>query len=318
MRTVIVSDLHLGTASGRDLLRHPGPREVLADALGGADRVVLLGDVLELRDSPVDDVMERARAHPQRAEPCPAGQAGGDHGRQPRPRALPGLLRAKRLRACPGPRAPDPARDRRAAGQGGRGHARRGAHHVLPRGADPGRRLGDARALPRRPQHGARDRGRLRPGGRPPIRAGSGPRVSTQPITKRCSPPSTAPCTRGPSAWTPGRRAGDSTSLKLLKRLREPRGRVDPLHTLLTRVVVPGAVGVANLAGAGNFSPDFSGPELRRAGLRAIGQVGGPPRGRRGARGLRPHPPARALWAKTLPPNGSPRAAGACTTPAAG
>ncbi len=61
VRTILVSDLHLGARSGADLLRRREYAELLAGEVEGADEVVLLGDVLELRDRPVSDVMERAR-----------------------------------------------------------------------------------------------------------------------------------------------------------------------------------------------------------------------------------------------------------------
>ena len=61
MRTAIVSDLHLGTLVGSDLLRDDAMRQVLLAELSGADRVVLLGDAFELRELPAGDVVERAR-----------------------------------------------------------------------------------------------------------------------------------------------------------------------------------------------------------------------------------------------------------------
>ncbi len=61
MRTLVVSDLHLGSASGADVLRRPGPRAVLLDALHDVDRLVLLGDVLELRHGPRRDALAAAR-----------------------------------------------------------------------------------------------------------------------------------------------------------------------------------------------------------------------------------------------------------------
>ncbi len=61
MRTAIVSDLHLGSAFGEDLLRDEGIRRVLLDELGSADRLVLLGDVLELRELQLATVLESAR-----------------------------------------------------------------------------------------------------------------------------------------------------------------------------------------------------------------------------------------------------------------
>ncbi|MGH2853734.1 MAG: metallophosphoesterase [Solirubrobacteraceae bacterium] len=61
MRTLIVSDLHLGGRSGVDLLRRPAPRTLLLEALDGIDSLVLLGDVLELRHGPRRDAMAAAR-----------------------------------------------------------------------------------------------------------------------------------------------------------------------------------------------------------------------------------------------------------------
>ncbi|HEY7829292.1 MAG TPA: metallophosphoesterase [Solirubrobacteraceae bacterium] len=52
MRTLIVSDLHLGSHTRVDVLRHLGPRRALLDALEEVDRLVLLGDLLELRHGP--------------------------------------------------------------------------------------------------------------------------------------------------------------------------------------------------------------------------------------------------------------------------
>jgi predicted phosphodiesterase len=61
VRTLIVSDLHLGSPTGADVLRDPEPRGTLLDAVRGADRVVLLGDLLELRDSATEDALGIAR-----------------------------------------------------------------------------------------------------------------------------------------------------------------------------------------------------------------------------------------------------------------
>ncbi len=61
MTALVVSDLHLGTRSGLDLLRREGPRAALAEALDGVEEVVLLGDVVELREDPVGQVLAAAR-----------------------------------------------------------------------------------------------------------------------------------------------------------------------------------------------------------------------------------------------------------------
>ena len=60
MRTAVISDLHLGLGSGADLLRRERFREPLLERLEGVERLVLLGDVLELRDRPLAEVLEVA------------------------------------------------------------------------------------------------------------------------------------------------------------------------------------------------------------------------------------------------------------------
>jgi predicted phosphodiesterase len=61
MRTAVVSDLHLGGLAGTDVAREGEEREALVEAVRGADRVVLLGDVVELRERPLADSLEVAR-----------------------------------------------------------------------------------------------------------------------------------------------------------------------------------------------------------------------------------------------------------------
>ncbi len=48
MRTLVISDLHLGSFLERDVARRPAALAVLEDAVAAADRLVLLGDTLEL------------------------------------------------------------------------------------------------------------------------------------------------------------------------------------------------------------------------------------------------------------------------------
>jgi len=61
VRTAIISDLHLGVASDEDVLRDPGVRRVLFEEIAGAERLVLLGDVVELRNLPLGPSLERSR-----------------------------------------------------------------------------------------------------------------------------------------------------------------------------------------------------------------------------------------------------------------
>jgi hypothetical protein len=51
MRTLVISDLHLGSSRQADLLRRADLREPLLAALEGVDRLVILGDALELREA---------------------------------------------------------------------------------------------------------------------------------------------------------------------------------------------------------------------------------------------------------------------------
>jgi hypothetical protein len=60
LRTLVVSDLHLGARSERDLVRRPEVRGALTAALAGVDRLVLLGDILELRQGPVRNALATA------------------------------------------------------------------------------------------------------------------------------------------------------------------------------------------------------------------------------------------------------------------
>ncbi|HEY7892918.1 MAG TPA: metallophosphoesterase [Solirubrobacteraceae bacterium] len=61
MRTLIISDLHLGASTGVDVLRSELLRATLWQALERADRLVLLGDTLELRHGGRRDALAAAR-----------------------------------------------------------------------------------------------------------------------------------------------------------------------------------------------------------------------------------------------------------------
>jgi len=62
VRTLVVSDLHLGIATQADVLRRARARDLLRERLArGVDRLVLLGDTLELRHGPARDALAVAR-----------------------------------------------------------------------------------------------------------------------------------------------------------------------------------------------------------------------------------------------------------------
>lgn len=75
MRTIVISDLHLGARRDVGVLRRPAALEALLAALDGADRLVLLGDVVELRQGPAREAI--AAAGPV-LEAIAAAMAGGE------------------------------------------------------------------------------------------------------------------------------------------------------------------------------------------------------------------------------------------------
>lgn len=60
MRTLVLSDLHLGSTTGADILRRPDVLARLQRELATTDRLVLLGDVLELRHGPITAALKVA------------------------------------------------------------------------------------------------------------------------------------------------------------------------------------------------------------------------------------------------------------------
>ena len=69
MTTLVISDLHLGALLARDVLRRPAALDALCERLDGVDRLVLLGDTLELLEG-------RPRAAADAARPVLARLAG--------------------------------------------------------------------------------------------------------------------------------------------------------------------------------------------------------------------------------------------------
>lgn len=61
MRTLVISDLHLALRDRRDRVRtEPEVRARLREGLDGVERLVLLGDLLELREAPLREVLADA------------------------------------------------------------------------------------------------------------------------------------------------------------------------------------------------------------------------------------------------------------------
>ncbi len=87
MRTLVISDLHIGAGHGREALTDQATVEALAAGIAGADRLVLLGDIIELRQGPLQDALAAAsRVLPQLVaglgEGCEAVMLFGNHDHQ--------------------------------------------------------------------------------------------------------------------------------------------------------------------------------------------------------------------------------------------
>ena len=66
MRTLVISDLHIGAGHGRAALDDRPILEALTAAIAPVDRLVLLGDIIELRQGPLQDALAAAsRVLPQ-------------------------------------------------------------------------------------------------------------------------------------------------------------------------------------------------------------------------------------------------------------
>jgi hypothetical protein len=57
----VVSDLHLGAVGGGDVARQPAALERMVHVLAGAERIVLLGDLLEMRERPLAQLLDVVR-----------------------------------------------------------------------------------------------------------------------------------------------------------------------------------------------------------------------------------------------------------------
>jgi UDP-2,3-diacylglucosamine pyrophosphatase LpxH len=60
VRTLVISDLHLGGRLEHDVLRRPEPLRLLLEAVDGIERLVLLGDIVELMEGRAQQAMEIA------------------------------------------------------------------------------------------------------------------------------------------------------------------------------------------------------------------------------------------------------------------
>ncbi|HEV3376660.1 MAG TPA: metallophosphoesterase [Thermoleophilaceae bacterium] len=273
MRTALISDLHLGAVGGADVARRPDALERLAEELAPADRIVLLGDVLEMRERPLADLLDVTRPVFDRLAEVAAGKrvivmpGNHDHGL-----AEPWLARE---RLAGRPLAPEnewPVEAGDRDGPAGWIASRlAGAEVTL---AYPGLRLRpDVYAthghyldlhltVPRLESLAASAMARVTGRGSDPRSAADYEAVMAPLYAFYDNLAQGAP---GATLERGGRMSRN------VWRLAAGDGGV--ARFLLGRITIPGAVAALNRLGFGPFKPELTGDELRRAGLLAMGRV---------------------------------------------
>ncbi len=275
MTTLVVSDLHLGTRSESDTLRAPAVREALCAALGDVDRLVLLGDMMELRHGPMYEMLAAAEPFLRQVGEAMAGGeivlTGGNHDH-----ALVAPALARRRRAGPPPplgfeneltiEEGDPlARIRRLLGRAELRVAYPGVRLREDVWATHGHYLDPHFTMPTFERMATSVMRRMT--GRLP----EGPSAASPDLYERLLVP--------PYAWLreiaehappPGGSARLAPATRVWLRLTDSGGR-RPVSTRALRLGFRGFIGLLNRSGAGPLSADISNAELRRAGLRAMG-----------------------------------------------
>ncbi len=272
----LVSDLHLGQVQRADLLRRADVRASFFAALEDVDELVLLGDVVELRDGPVLPALRAARPFFEELGEAMAGRRvvllAGNHDH----RLIASWLERRRTLETPPPlglaEKIDPAEASEAAAILARWLGQTPLELSYPGVwvrddvyATHGHYLDRHVTIPGFEPMAIRFSERLlsRGGGRPPpgaegYEAVLGPVYGLLHEWAQSSPAGTA--------------HGAGASQKAYKALTSDGGR--PLaRRLVGGVAYPAAIGLINAIGLGPVRADLSGPELRRAGLLALGET---------------------------------------------
>ena len=286
--TAVVSDLHLGLGSEADLLRRPEFRERLLAGLEGSDRLVLLGDVLELRDRPLAEVLETAapalgdlgRLFEGREVVIVAGNH--DH------HLVEPWLEARRLRD-----APDLGLEQVEQIEGPAGMALEAVGGLLAPAevrlaypgiwlredvfATHGHYLDRHLTVPTIERLGVAMVERvlgIGPGGTDPLEPPDEREPATPDEYERVQEPVYALLYGLAQATIAERRGGASPSVRLWQMLGGGETRSARIRGwLLGSVAVPGAVGVANRLGLGPVRSDLSASAIGRAGFEAMDEV---------------------------------------------
>jgi Calcineurin-like phosphoesterase len=286
MRTAVISDLHLGSGGGGDILRQERFRELLAERLDGIDRLVLLGDVIELRDRPLAESIDRSRATLAALGKI-AGEAevvivAGNHDHY----LVEPWLQRRALEAAP----PLELEQLGEPDGGPLGEVALALAPAAVRFAYPGLWLRDDvyathghyldrhLTIPTLERLGVAMVERLlgiEPGGPDPLEPPTedAPAVSADEY-ERVLFPVYAFLFGLAQATVPERVGGADPSLRIWKLLSGGKTRAARMRSwLLGSVALPGAIGVANRLGLGPVGSDLSPGAIARAGIAAMSQV---------------------------------------------
>jgi hypothetical protein len=271
MRTAVVSDLHLGALGGADVTRDPGVRERLIEALAGSERVVLLGDALELRERPLAEALDVAGPFVEALGTALAGRklvlVPGNHDHA---LAEPWLarLRLEGEDLAPdgewpvGPEDGPAGRLAAAMPDVGLRLAYPGVWLRPDVYATHGHYLDLDLTVPRLESLAASAMGRL---------TGRGRNCASAADYEAVLGPIYAFYERLAEGAGPGALSRGGTLSRTVWKRVTGEGRAG--RVLLGRVAIPGAVGALNRFGLGPFRSELTGVELRRAGLLAMGRV---------------------------------------------
>jgi Calcineurin-like phosphoesterase len=271
MRTAVVSDLHLGALGGADVARDPDVRERLIEALSGAERVVLLGDALELRERPLAQALEVAQPLINSLGKVLAGRTlvfvPGNHDHV---LAEPWLARLR----LDGHKLPPDSEWAVSPADGPVGRLAAAMPEVDLRLAYPGLWLRpDVYAthghyldldltIPRLESIAASVMGRI---------TGRGRSSSSAADYEAVLGPIYAFYDRLADSAGPEALSRGGTLSRTVWKRATGEGRAGRI--LVGQIAIPGAVGVLNRLGLGPFGTELTGIELRRAGLLAMGRV---------------------------------------------
>jgi hypothetical protein len=273
MRTGLISDLHLGAVGRADVALRPDALERLAEALAPADRIVLLGDLLEMRERTVADLLGVTRpffdclAEVAAGKPVTLVPGNHDH-------ALvePWLTR---LRLEGGPLAAEnewPVEPGDRDGPAGWIAARLSGAEVTI--AYPGFHLRpDVYAT-----HGHYLDLHLTVPRLESIAASAMARVTGRGSDSRSAADYEAVLAPMYGFYDGLAQAASGSTLERSGRMsrnvwRLATGDGTAARVVLGRITIPGAVAALNRLGFGPFKPELTGDELRRAGLLAMGRV---------------------------------------------